>query len=156
MKVTAKDSNGRTIEYEAPNLGKDELELLSSESYTRKQIKRIIDNMNVSADAKSILSSIADTVILVGEKIIQIGKKIIEYVLALIKAYPNATFGLVLGLLLGALVTGIPIIGVALGALINPLLAALGLAAGWMDDLRDNNLKIKIVEAQKSFSALAA
>lgn len=156
MKVNAKDEKGRTVEFEAPNLNAETIEALNSETYTRKQTKRIIDNMNISADAKSLLSSIANTVIFVGEKIIQLGKKIIEIVMEMMKSFPNATFGMLLGLLLGTLVAAIPIIGVALGAFVTPIAAAFGLASGWMSDFQNATLKQKIMEAQQAFSPLAS
>lgn len=154
MKIEVQDSQGKTHLLEAQGLDEATIESLSSQTYTRRQVRQMIDNMNVSAEAKTLLSTIADTAIQVGEKIIQIGKKILEFVIELVKSYPKATFGVVLGLILGGLVTAIPIIGFLFGWLLQPLLPALGLALGWKSDIKDESLKQRIADIQKSFSPL--
>lgn len=154
MKVEATDANGQKHYFDAPELDDAAIDALNSQSFTRKQVHRIIDNMSVSADAKSILNSIVDTSIQVGEKIIQIGKKIFEIVIELLKAYPKASMGAVIGLLVGGLISAIPIIGFIVGSLVQPLLPALGLAVGWMQDLGDDALTRKISDIQQQFYAL--
>jgi len=154
MKVEFVDAKGNTINMEAEHLTAADVDILNSEIYTRKHIRQMIDNMDISADAKSILNSIAQTTIAVGKNIIQIGKKILEIVLEILRKFPNASYGLILGLLLGMLVSGIPILGLAFGPFITPLAAAFGLASGWSNDLRDNALTTKIFEANERFSAL--
>jgi hypothetical protein len=67
MKVEATDANGQKHYFDAPELDDAAIDALNSQSFTRKQVHRIIDNMSVSADAKSILNSIVDTSIQVGE-----------------------------------------------------------------------------------------
>jgi hypothetical protein len=154
MKVEATDANGQKHYFDAPELDDAAIDALNSQSFTRKQVHRIIDNMSVSADAKSILNSIVDTSIQVGEKIIQIGKKILEIVIELIKAYPKASIGVVIGLILGGLISAIPVVGFLFGWLLQPLLPALGMAMGWMQDFNDDALKRKIADIQQQFYAL--
>src|SRR5690606_32094335 len=154
MKLEVQDSQGKTHFFEAEGLDESTIDALSSQTYTRRQVRQMIDNMNVSADAKSLLNKIAETAIQVGERIIHIGKKILEYVIELVKSYPKATFGLILGLVLGGLVTAIPVIGFLFGWLLQPLLPALGLALGWKADINDSALKKRITDIQNSFSPL--
>ena len=86
--------------------------------------------------------------------VIRIGKKIVEIVLMIASKFPNATFGLVLGLIVGALVASIPLIGGLLGAFVLPIAAAFGLATGYVDDVRDQSLAKKVAEASAMFQPL--
>jgi len=62
----------------------------------------------------------------VGELAIRIGKRVVGIVIMIASKFPNASFGLILGLLVGVLVSAIPLIGGVLGALILPVVAVLG------------------------------
>jgi hypothetical protein len=77
-----------------------------------------------------------------------------EIVIMIASKFPNATFGLVLGLIVGALVTSIPLIGGLLGAFVLPIAAAFGLVTGYMDDLSDQRLANKVAEALAMFQPL--
>lgn len=118
------------------------------------QIKKIIGDLNFSADVKSLLYSISKATIKAGQYILKIGRKIIDFVCLLFKEYPNATFGLIFGAIAGFLIAAIPIIGAVLSSLVTPILAVLGLGKGLLEDIKDKNLLRKIVEFNAGFEPL--
>lgn len=155
MEVKAKHpETGETITIDISEEQYSELEPLTTERTSRSKIEAAIDNLNLSADAKHIISSVLDVTVSVGSTIIRLGQKIVEFVVFLVSKFPNATFGLIFGLLLGALISAIPLIGSLLGMFFLPISAAFGLASGYMEDIRDNALKAKISEAVEMFSPL--
>ena len=156
MKIEAHDTNGKVYTQELPDSAAAALDSLAENNLSRTDVQRLIDNLSISADAKAILNSIAKTTVVVGNKIIQIGTKILQFVRDIFKAYPKATFGLILGLVLSALVAAIPVIGFLFGGLILPVAAAFGLVSGWMEDMKDSALLIKIQAVTANFSPLAA
>lgn len=110
------------------------------------KIKRTIDNLDISADAKALLYNLSRTAIVIGEKIMPIGRKILDYAVRFFAEYPNAGFGLVLGAVAAALFTAIPGLGQLLGPLISPILVFLGFLAGAHLDFRDKLTKRKVAE----------
>jgi len=155
MKAFTKDFNtGKTIEVEIPDENLEALQALTQDRVSDTKLQSYIDNLDLPADAKALIASILKTAVRVGEMVIRIGKKIVEIVIMIVSKFPNATFGLVLGLIVGALVTSIPLIGGLLGAFVLPIAAAFGLATGYMDDLRDNSLAKKVAEVSAMFQPL--
>jgi hypothetical protein len=155
MKAFTKDLNtGKTIEVEIPDENLEALQALTQDRVSDTKLQSYIDNLDLPADAKALIASILTTAVRVGEMVIRIGKKIVEIVIMIVSKFPNATFGLVLGLIVGALVTSIPLIGGLLGAFVLPIAAAFGLATGYMDDLRDNSLAKKVAEVSAMFQPL--
>ena len=155
MKAFTKDLNtGKTIEVEIPDENLEALQALAQDNVSDTKLQSYIDNLDLPADAKALIASILKTAVRVGEMVIRIGKKIVEIVIMIASKFPNATFGLVLGLIVGALVTSIPLIGGLLGAFVLPIAAAFGLATGYMDDLRDNSLAKKVAEVSAMFQPL--
>jgi hypothetical protein len=155
MKAFTKDLNtGKTIEVEIPDENLEALQALTQDRVSDTKLQSYIDNLDLPADAKALIASILKTAVRVGEMVIRIGKKIVEIVIMIASKFPNATFGLVLGLIVGALVTSIPLIGGLLGAFVLPIAAAFGLATGYMDDLRDNSLAKKVAEVSAMFQPL--
>ena len=120
----------------------------------RTDLKLSMRKVRYMADAKKILSAILDTSLKVGSTIIKIGQRIIELVLYIAKQFPNTTFGLILGIFLGLLVSSIPFIGAIFGTVLMPLAAAFGLASGYLQDIRDQSLMNKISEATSMFEPL--
>ena len=104
----------------------------------------LIDNLNISAEAKAILVKIKNTTIKIGNSLLKTGNSIIESFVYFIKKFPKATVGSIVGLAIGCLVSMIPILGLVLGPLLTPLLTALGLAVGYWHDLKDSGLKDSI------------
>lgn len=118
-------------------------------------IKRMIDKLNISADAKSLLYTLSKATIKVGEYIIKIGRKILDAVCYTFKEFPMATFGTVFGGIVGALITSIPFLGQILGPIVTPILMALGLVGGLVLDFQDKILERKIARKVAEFTPLA-
>ena len=155
MKAFTEDFNtGKTIEVEISDENFEALQTLAQDRVSDSKLQSYIDNLDLPADAKALIASILKTAVRVGEMVIRIGKKILEIVIMIASKFPNATFGLVLGLIVGALVTSIPLIGGLLGAFVLPIAAAFGLVTGYMDDLSDQRLANKVAEALAMFQSL--
>lgn len=127
---------------------------LEKEYQTEEQINRFIESLDISAEAKLLISKIAVASLNVGDKIIKIGKKIIEIVIMLSKKYPNTFIGLIISALIISLIAQIPLIGSIISSFIGPLLIALGLTMGAIQDFKDNAFARKIAEATKMFEPL--
>ena len=155
MKAFTEDPNtGKTIQVEIPDENLEALQVLAQDRVSDSKLQSYIDNLDLPADAKALIASILKTAVRVGEMVIRIGKKIVEIVLMIASKFPNATFGLVLGLIVGALVASIPLIGGLLGAFVLPIAAAFGLATGYVNDVRDQSLAKKVAEASAMFQPL--
>jgi hypothetical protein len=155
MKVESTGSE--TEEAVSVEISDDQYEALSKvlgEHVSRSAIQKRIDQLDISADAKQIVSGIMKITIRVGDTLLKIGQKIIELVLVILKSYPNTTFGLVLGMLVGFLVSSIPFLGGILGSFLIPLALAFGLAKGFMEDMSNKSLESKINEAVSMFEPL--
>jgi uncharacterized protein YacL len=155
MKTVAEDLNTGakyTVELADDNL--EALQTLANDRVSDSKLQSYIDNLNLSADAKALIASILKTAIKVGEVVIRIGKRIVELVLMIASKFPNATFGLVLGLLVGFLIASIPALGAFLGPFATPIAAVFGLAKGYTEDIKDQNLNRKIMEASAMFQPL--
>jgi len=155
MKAEAEDlASGERIEVDIPDENWADLQSLAIDRVNDAELQVYIDNLNLSADAKALISSILKKAVKVGDLVIRVGKRIVEIVILIASKFPNATFGLILGLLVGALVSAIPIIGGLLGAFVLPIAAAFGLARGFINDVGDQNLIKKMEAASAMFNPL--
>ena len=146
---------GKKFVGEAPGLDEPgALDLLKSIALSEEELLQQIDQLQLSADAKRMLYTVARTTIWAGKVVIRIGRKILETVMWLVRNFPNASAGLIVGSVLGFLVSSIPIIGFILGPIMTPLLAALGLAIGAVQDIKDNVLKRKILSQARQYDNL--
>ena len=139
MQIQTTDANGVEFSGDAPHLDNSTITALNTFELSKKIIKDRIDNLDISSDAKFMLNSFVDKTIevVVGTRkiVIWIGRKILEVVVFVGRHFPNATFGMVLGAVIGILIASIPIIGWLLGG-IAPILAILGLSLGAIEDLK--------------------
>ena len=139
MLIRAKDANGIEFSGDAPHLDDSAMAALNILELSKKKIKDRIDNLDISSDAKFMLHSFVNKTIEVvvdtGKVIIWIGRKILEVVIFVARHFPNATFGMVFGAVLGILIASVPIIGWLLGGIV-PVLAILGLSLGAIEDLK--------------------
>ena len=155
MNTEAIDSDGNKITVEVEDEKVNRLyEEFKSRGRPKRELNRMIDNLEVSADAKVLIKSIMDAVIKVGDVVLRIGKRIIEIVSDIVMRFPNATFGLVLGVILSVLIASIPIIGAILGPLLAPVLIAFGLGAGFMKDMKESPIVQAIKDATASLAPL--
>lgn len=117
-------------------------------------LKKKLDRLDISADAKSILFTIAKTSIRVGTVVVQLGRKVLDLVIGLLSEFPNATKGAIIGGLFGVLVSAVPLIGLVLGPLLTPLAVALGFLNGVWEDIGDKAMARRIASEVKRFDGL--
>jgi len=107
----------------------------------RKMLSRKIERLNISADMKVLLSSIIDTTIEVGGRIVDVGARVMAFIFDLAKAYPGVAFGVVAALVLSFIIGSIPVIGPLLSPILTPLLLIVGISLGALDDLIDGGMR---------------
>lgn len=157
MNVEYIDAETGTVCVEkAQSVSNEFIQLMMDFDMSGEQIKRIIDNLDVSADAKDLLYKISKATIKVGDYILKIGRKIIDYICTVFRENKNAGFGLIFGAIAGVLISAIPLIGALIGPLVTPLLMIFGLVGGLNEDLKDKALERKIREIVSKFSPLKA
>jgi hypothetical protein len=83
------------------DLNQDFLASMNNFSLSDDEIRRSIDNLNVSADVKSLLFQFTKVTLKAGDFLLKIGRKIIEFVCLMYKEYKNATFGMIFGAIVG-------------------------------------------------------
>ncbi|GAW35324.1 hypothetical protein RA2_02386 [Roseovarius sp. A-2] len=155
MKVEAVDpETGKTIEMDCVAESHDEIRDLLSFDLSEEALKRRLDNLAISADAKSILFTIAKTTIKVGDFIIRIGRKVLDVIISLLGEFPMTSMGTVFGAIFGYLVTSVPLIGFIFGPFVGTLAIAFGFAAGAMQDLGNKALERRIRTSMASFENL--
>jgi hypothetical protein len=155
MKVIAKDVNsGKKIEAHISDENYEALQSLAQDKISDTKLQSFLENLEMSADAKALIASILKTAIKVGNFVIRVGKRIVEIIIMIATKFPKASFGLLLGLLIGALVASIPLLGFILGQFVTPIAAIFGLARGYFEDLKDQALARKIDEAVAMFQPL--
>lgn len=156
MKIEGNDpKSGKKFSQDAPGLTQSKLEFLTELVVSDEKLSETIDNLDVSADAKSLLYKIAKVTITVGRRVVKIGRKILDVIVSLFQEYPQAGFGMLLGAILGFLVSSIPIIGVVLGPLFTPLGMAFGLVAGAIQDFSDKNLARQVAKSNEQFMSMS-
>jgi len=145
---------GAVFEADAGNIDSNFIDSMLKFDLSDQAIKKQIDNLNVSADVKSLLYSFTKATIKIGEAIIKVGRKIIDFICRLVTEHPNATFGLIFGAIVGFLISSIAVLGIVLGPLFAPIAMAFGLISGLSEDVKDKALARKIDEIKASFSSL--
>jgi hypothetical protein len=136
------------------DLNQDFLASMSNFSLTDDEIRKSIDNLNVSADVKSLLFQFTKVTLKAGDFLLKIGRKIIEFVCLMYREYKNATFGMLFGAIVGLLLASIPVLGVILGPLFTPIAIGLGLVLGLNEDIKDKQLERKIAEINAKLAPL--
>ncbi|BAZ94201.1 permease [Thiohalobacter thiocyanaticus] len=154
--VGVNQETGETYKVDSDEIDREYIESMSIFRKADTEIKKQIDNLDISADAKSLLYAFSSATIKAGEYIVKIGRKIIDYVCRILDEFPNTSFGMVFGAIAGFLVSSIPLLGVVLGPLVAPILMAFGLFGGLMEDLKDKALARKISEINGKFTPLRA
>jgi hypothetical protein len=136
------------------DLNQDFLASINNFSLTDDEIRKSIDNLNVSADVKSLLFQFTKVTLKAGDFLLKIGRKIIEFVCLMYREYKNATFGMIFGAIVGLLLASIPVLGVILGPLFTPIAIGLGLVLGLNEDIKDKQLERKIAEINAKLAPL--
>ncbi len=155
MKIEGKNpETGEAFEAEASDIDSEFIDSLLNIDMSDESLKRFIDNLEWSADAKSSLYSFSKATIVVGNQIIKIGRKILDFVCLIYKEFPLVTFGTICGALIGLLISAIPILGIVLGPIFTPIAMALGLIVGTVAETGNKLLDSKIHEIVASFQPL--
>lgn len=125
----------------------------NTHQFDRSMLNRRIERLNISADTKVILSSLIDTTIEVGGKLLNVGARIVAFVFDLAKAYPGVAFGVVAALVLAFLISSIPLIGPILSPILTPLLLIVGIGLGALNDLTDGAMRRRLAGLETQFKA---
>lgn len=147
---------GKTIQMECAAESEDEIRDLLSFDLSEDSLKKRIDALAISADAKSVLFTIAKTTIRVGSLLVKIGRKVLDIITKILAEFPLASTGTIFGAIFGYLVSSVPIIGFVFGPFIGALAIAFGFAVGAMQDLSNKALERRVISAVVSFDALKA
>ncbi|MDK2083307.1 hypothetical protein PT502_05765 [Aliarcobacter butzleri] len=139
LNIEAIDGRAETINISEEKL--EDLNKINEEILTKDKIKTYIDNLNISSEVKVFLNSIVNVTCKIGDMIYNIGKKIIEILIYLSKEFPNTTIGLIIGFVVGTLISSIPIIGWLLSGIILPASIFAGGLAGAYYDISDKATK---------------
>lgn len=126
------------------------------EAPSKAVLVRSVEQLDISADAKSILINMADITARAGETVIAIGRQILGFIFDLFRQFPNSSFGLIAGFVVGTLIAAIPFVGAALAAVFTPLLMALGLAKGAVADLGSAEIRSRMTDFENRLRLLAA
>jgi len=155
MKVSGVNSEtGENFETEVDGINDGFIKSMASLEMSDAGVKKLIDGLNISADAKSALYAMTNITIKAGEFVLKIGRKIIDFICTVFKEFPNASFGMIFGLLMGILISAVPIIGAVFSSIVMPIALAFGIVIGMKEDLKDKALARKIAEINAKFSPL--
>lgn len=132
----------------------DEIRDLLFFDLSDEALKKRLNQLAISADAKSILFTIVKTTIKVGAVIVKIGRKVLDVIINLTSEFPMASTGTIFGAIFGYLVTSIPIIGLVFGPFVGALAIAFGFAVGAVQDLGNKALERRIKSSVASFEIL--
>lgn len=156
MKVIAEDPETKEkIEAEVDGLEQDDLKFLETFHFPENKnpesaVRRYIEKQDISADQKAKfwkkLQIFAQATIRVGNKVLRIGRKIFDFILHLVKLYPNLTIGLAFGAVIAALVSAIPVIGFLFGGLAKIIIPLIGGILGFKEDLAERAFKRRVLD----------
>ena len=121
--------------------------------FSAAEFRRIIDNLDIPAEAKAMLTELLNFSIKAGTVVLEVGKKIIEVIKALAKSFPNITAGLIIGVTMSFLVGCIPVLGPFLGWICTPLFVLLGIGAGILKDYENTDLGKALKEVMDTIFA---
>ena len=165
MKVTPKDpemkiiaENPETkekIEAEVVDLKQDDLKFLETFHFPDNKapesaVRKYIENQDISADQKAkfwkMLQKFARATLRVGNQVFRIGRKVFDFILHLVKLYPNLVIGLAFGAVIAALVSAIPVIGFLFGGLAKIIIPLIGGILGFKEDLAERAFKRRVLD----------
>lgn len=152
--IAANPETGESLEVDLGDIEASDFDAIQAHSSAKNQLLSYLDNLSVSADTKAMLHSLVTKVIKVGQVIIRIGQRVLEVIVNIVRAFPNASFGLVFGAVAGVLIGTVPLLGAVLGPIVTPILAAYALLSGMQRDFQNAALSKKIKEGLDVFEPL--
>lgn len=123
---------------------------------TLRGLQDKVDRLPISADAKSILMDVAKVTLAVGGKLIAIGRKILAFAIELAGKFQNVIFGVIIALVMSMVLATLPLLGPAIAALLTPLMLALGVGRGAIEDFKNMSVQREIDGLKQRMSILAA
>lgn len=130
-------------------------DFVNSTERTDSQLLKRIESLDASADVKALLADLLRMTSKVGDKLLRIGRKIVDFVLTLAKQFPLLTFATLIALVIGGLLSMVPVLGGLLGPVLTPLAVALGVVWGAQQEAASADLADRVREFASSFSAVA-
>lgn len=130
-------------------------DFVNSTERTDSQLLKRIESLDASADVKALLADLLRMTSKVGDKLLRIGRKIVDFVLSLAKQFPLLTFATLIALVIGGLLSMVPVLGGLLGSVLTPLAVALGVVWGAQQEAASADLADRVREFASSFSAVA-
>ncbi|MDE4063693.1 hypothetical protein [Phaeobacter gallaeciensis] len=155
MKVEAVDPRtGSVNELFVQASSIDDIKDLLSFDLPEEALKKRLDNLAISADAKSLLFTLIKSTIKVGTVVVKIGRKFLDLIITILADFPTATTGAIFGAILGHLIGSIPVVGLVFGPFIGPLAIALGFAVGGLQDFSNRAMAQRVAASVASFDGL--
>lgn len=121
-----------------------------------RALQERIDRLTISADAKALLMDLAKVTLEVGGKVLAFGRKLLAFIIELANRFQNVLFGILIALALSAVLATLPLLGPAISAVLTPLMVALGVARGAVEDFRNMSVQREIDALKQRMSILAA
>ena len=125
-----------------------------SQSLSLQKIENMLDQTDLSADAKSVILNVARYTIVIGDNVVAFGRKIVSFAIELAKTFPNTLLGVALALVITSLIGGIPILGALLAGFLKSILLIFGLTQGVLADMRSGELGKRVENLVAQFSPL--
>ena len=121
-----------------------------------RKLVELIERTNLSADLKALLCDLARITVRVGGKVLAIGRRILAFALDLIRAFPGMAMGAIVALVVSSLIANIPIpvINKVLAAILGPLLLAMGIGMGALQDMASPGFGERVGALVDSFRVL--
>lgn len=141
---------GNIIKLEVSQIELEKIQSAADElkpTMSRDALHKFIDNLNVSIETKALLNKLLDHAINIAGTAYTIGRRIIEMLVIFVRKFPNMAMGMLIGAVLGAIFSLIPVLGWLLGSIVTPILILLGGIVGLWQDLQDKALKDSILAA---------
>ncbi len=135
-------------------LDKDDLAEFNDDILSKTEFEKWLNRQRLSADAKSLINSIAQTTVYVGGKIVRVGMKILSTCLNMIKTFPHTAFGVVIGAVLSVLVGSVPLIGALIGPFLAPLFLAFGVGMGAIADFQSSAFRARMDAVEAEYASL--
>lgn len=139
-----------------PNITDEQVADMNGDILSPRDLRRRLENLSLSADAKSLLDELTGLVVRIGGRVVQLGRAVLTLALDLLRISPGAIFGAILGAVIAMFIASVPIFGAILGALLSPLLIAFGIAAGGIPDLMSGRIGERALEFIDRYRPLVA
>lgn len=163
--ITVKDPI--TGEIQSITITSEQAKQMNSKLEDTTVYERWINNQDFGKNGdkiKKVLIKMLSITQKVGDTILNIGKVVVDFFIKLIKKllqeFPNTVLGMIGGLLLGLLVSCIPVLGWILDALVIPLFVSIGGILGFITDMKnkinDPALVDNILKSVSSFTKSVA